>query len=168
MINKVWLLHLHQSSLSLSAMSFGKECSPAQSQPEPLRLTSEERAHVTPTAMSLVGGKAIPAERFRVTLRDAAASVVHAPEPDLRGGMSLLRGEAIPAHRFCMVLGNHPFAASVHGPEAELGTGDPGLCPLPKLIHEWRLGSNHRAPCRHQTHRDEQKCDAAEIRSHRV
>ena len=148
-------------------MSFGKECSPAQSQPEPLRLTSEGRAHVTPTAMSLVGGKAIPAERFRVTLRDAAASVVHAPEPDLRGGMSLLRGEAIPAGGFFEIL-RDPYAEVVHGPEAELGTGDPGLCPLPKLIHEWRLGSNHRAPCRHQTHRDEQKCEAAEIRSHRV
>jgi len=77
----------------------------------------------------------------------------------------LVGGEAIPAHRFRIVL-RDPAAIQVHVPEVELRLSIPRFSPRPKFL--CGLGPGHRAPRRHQTHRDEQRCDVAEIPSHRV
>ena len=84
-------------------------------------------AYITPRAncaqgVALLGGAAVPGDRFNVILRDAFAGGVPHPEGELRAGVALFGGAAVPADRFNVIL-RDAFAGGVHHPEGELRQG---------------------------------------------
>ena len=72
----------------------------------------------------LLGGLAIPVDRFGVVLGDAFAVVVHHTEVVLRIHISMLGSLVIPVERFGIVLGD-AVAFAVHPPEVDLSKGLP-------------------------------------------
>ena len=83
--------------------------------------------------MPLLGGKAVPLDRFSVVLRHASAVGVPETQADLGERVPLLGGKAEPLHRFGVVL-HHASARHVHGTQLGLGERVPLLGPVFKLL----------------------------------
>ena len=72
--------------------------------------------------VALLGGAAVPRDRFGGILRHADALSVHAPEVVLRARVALLGGAAVPRDRFGGIL-RHADAGDINAAEDELRLG---------------------------------------------
>ena len=83
--------------------------------------------------MALLGGLAIPLDRFHIVFGDSLAILVHQADHALPGGIALLSGLTIPAEGFRIVFGN-AVALSVHMAEPELPIGMALFGEWPKVL----------------------------------